>query len=43
MSREHLYIDYNFIDLRGKDLRCLNNRFILAREVFRPLGRDVTN
>ena len=38
---EQWHIDHNFIDSRGRDLRCLNNEFVSARAgAFRPTVID---
>jgi hypothetical protein len=41
MTKKQRYIDDNFIDLRGRDLRCLNGRFVSRRGVSLDSGTDV--
>ena len=36
------HLHHNLMEMRGRDLRCLNNGFIPARGGFRYLGGDVT-
>jgi hypothetical protein len=40
--RDRRYIDKNFLNLRGKDLRCLTRRFVSPQATSLDAGTDVT-
>jgi hypothetical protein len=42
MAEQQRHIGHNFVDLRERDLRRINGRFISPRRVSRHLGTDIT-